>query len=139
MTFFKKNIKVKSIGLLDPFPEDLKDSLAKVKEQTKDFENLTVTFALNYGGRDDIVRAVNTLIKNGNKIIKCDLTTLNKNEVVYSQANTPSYFAFHICRQRRWTTPNIFNYIINIIFSTNISNNNKSPIIKCNTQTSYHQ
>jgi hypothetical protein len=40
-------------------------------------------------------------VKNGNKIIKCDLTTLNKNEVVYSQANTPSYFAFHICRQRR--------------------------------------
>ena len=33
-------------------------------------------------------------IKNGNKIIKCDLTTLNTNEVVYSQANTLSYLHF---------------------------------------------
>ena len=33
-------------------------------------------------------------VKNGNKIIKCDLTTLNKNKVVYSQVNTPSYLHF---------------------------------------------
>lgn len=67
--FIKKNIKVQSIGVLDPFPQDLKQSLENVKEQTKNFENLVVTFALNYGGRDDIVRGVNTLIKNGNKVV----------------------------------------------------------------------
>ena len=33
-------------------------------------------------------------LKTGNRILKCDLTTLNKNEVVYSQTNTSSYFHF---------------------------------------------
>ena len=67
--FVREQVKVQSIGVLDPFPEDLKDSLKKIKEQTKNYDNLTVTFALNYGGRDDIIRAVNTLIENGNKVI----------------------------------------------------------------------
>ena len=51
------------------FPEDLQDSLAKIKKQTEEFDDLTVTFALNYGGRDDIVRAVNRLIDQGEKNI----------------------------------------------------------------------
>ena len=33
-------------------------------------------------------------VKTGNRIVKCDLTTLNKNEVIYSQATSPSYFHF---------------------------------------------
>ena len=67
--FLQKNVKVQSIGVLDPFPEDLKTSLSRIKKQTENFDNLVVTFALNYGGRNDIVRAVNTLIKKGNKEI----------------------------------------------------------------------
>lgn len=67
--FVKKHVKIQSIGVLDPFPEDLKQALAKTKEQTKEFDSLIATFALNYGGRDDIIRAVNTLIENGNKVI----------------------------------------------------------------------
>lgn len=67
--FLTKKIKVQSIGILSPFPEDLRQSLLEIKKQTENFDNLVVTFALNYGGRDDIVRAVNTLIQNGNKVI----------------------------------------------------------------------
>lgn len=67
--FLEKNVKVQSIGVIDPFPEDLKTSLSRIKKQTENFDNLVVTFALNYGGRNDIVRAVNTLIKKGNKEI----------------------------------------------------------------------
>ena len=37
------------------------------KEKTKHFDRLIVTFALNYGGRNDIVRAVNKLIDEGKK------------------------------------------------------------------------
>lgn len=74
--FIREKVRVQSIGVLQPFPEDLKDSLEKIKYQTKDFKDLTVTFALNYGGRDDIVRAVNTLIENGNKVID-EKTLLN--------------------------------------------------------------
>lgn len=67
--FISNKIKVDSIGVLDPFPKDLRDALEDIKIQTKQFDGLVTTFALNYGGRDDIVRAVNTLIKNGNKEI----------------------------------------------------------------------
>lgn len=67
--FVKKHIRLNSIGVLDPFPEDLKQSLEKTKKDTQNYDKLTVTFALNYGGRDDIIRAVNTLIKEGKKEI----------------------------------------------------------------------
>ncbi|MBO5022036.1 MAG: di-trans,poly-cis-decaprenylcistransferase [Clostridia bacterium] len=67
--FVKKHVRLNSIGVLDPFPEDLKQSLEKTKKDTQNYDKLTVTFALNYGGRDDIIRAVNTLIKEGKKEI----------------------------------------------------------------------
>ncbi len=67
--FVKNQIKLNSIGLLNPFPEDLISALEKTKKETSQFDRLTVTFALNYGGRDDIVRAVNELIKEGKKEI----------------------------------------------------------------------
>lgn len=63
--FVKNQIKLNSIGVLSPFPTDLQKALEKTKNDTKGFDKLTVTFALNYGGRDDIVRAVNSLIKEG--------------------------------------------------------------------------
>ena len=41
-----------------------------IKEKTKDYDKLEIIFALNYGGRDDIVRAVNKLIDNGYKKVE---------------------------------------------------------------------
>ncbi len=67
--FVKKKIRLNSIGVLEPFPEDLKKSLEKTQNDTKNYDKMTVTFALNYGGRDDIVRAVNSLIKEGKREI----------------------------------------------------------------------
>ncbi len=61
--FTKNNVKVTSIGVLDPFPEDLKKSLINIKEKTANFNQLNVCFALNYGGRDDITRAINKIIE----------------------------------------------------------------------------
>lgn len=65
--FIKNQIKLTSIGVLEPFPEDLRIALEDIKEKTKSFNKMEVIFALNYGGRDDIVRAVNKLIKQGRK------------------------------------------------------------------------
>ena len=67
--FIKNQVKLSSIGVLDPFPEDLKNALIDLENKTKNFDKLEVVFALNYGGRDDIVRAVNKLIKQGKKIV----------------------------------------------------------------------
>lgn len=65
--FIKNKIKLKSIGVLSSFPDDLQDALKQTIEKTKEFDGLVVVLALNYGGRDDIVRAYNKLIKDGIK------------------------------------------------------------------------
>ena len=61
--FNKKDIKIKHIGELSPFPEDLKKELTKAENQTTNNETLTMTLALNYGGQDEITRTVNKLLK----------------------------------------------------------------------------
>lgn len=66
--FVKNQIKLDYIGVLDPFPDDLKEALFDTMEKTKNFDKMTVIFALNYGGRDDIVRAVNRQVEKGEKV-----------------------------------------------------------------------
>ena len=67
--FIKKKVKLDYIGVLTPFPEDLKNALIDTKERTKDYgDNLTIIFALNYGGRDDLVRAVNKQVELEQKV-----------------------------------------------------------------------
>ncbi len=65
--FKERGVKITTMGELEPFPEDLKKELELIKEDTKNNKKLTVNLALNYGGRADIVRAVNKLINEGAK------------------------------------------------------------------------
>ena len=57
----EKGVRVRVIGDISKFAPDIRDSLKKVIEQTKDNRKITAIFALNYGGRDEIVRAVHKL------------------------------------------------------------------------------
>ena len=68
--FVKNKVKLKYIGVLSPFPQDLQDALKDTIEKTKEFDGLVVVLALNYGGRDDLVRAYNKLLKD--KVEKVD-------------------------------------------------------------------
>lgn len=54
----EKGVRVRVIGDISKFSEDLQDALRSVMEQTKDNKKITAIFALNYGGRDEILRAV---------------------------------------------------------------------------------
>ncbi len=54
-----KGVCVRVIGDIEKFPGDIKESLDKVVEQTKNNKKITSIFALNYGGRDEIIRAIN--------------------------------------------------------------------------------
>lgn len=54
----KKGVKIISIGDLSRFPEDIQEKLRLVVEKTKNNKNLTAVLALNYGGRDEIIRAI---------------------------------------------------------------------------------
>lgn len=61
--FYKANgIRIEHIGDLKGLPEDVQTEIIKAKEDTKDFTGLTVVLAINYGGRDEIVRSVKKII-----------------------------------------------------------------------------
>lgn len=55
----KKGVRVKIIGDITAFDKDIQGALQTVVEDTKDNTAITTIFALNYGGRDEIIRAVN--------------------------------------------------------------------------------
>lgn len=57
----EKGVRVRVIGDISKFASDIQQSLQKVTEQTKDNTKITAVFALNYGGRDEILRAVHSL------------------------------------------------------------------------------
>lgn len=59
------NIKMNFIGDLTPFSQNLKDLIAKVCELSKKCTGNSLNICLNYGGRNEITNAVNTLIQNG--------------------------------------------------------------------------
>lgn len=58
----KKGVKLKMIGDLSGFPGDIEEKAREWMKISKDNTKITVTFALNYGGRDEIVRAVQKVI-----------------------------------------------------------------------------
>jgi undecaprenyl diphosphate synthase len=55
----KKGIRIRMIGNLNRFSSDIKKSVTDLIELTKNNKRITVIFALDYGGRDEIVRAMN--------------------------------------------------------------------------------
>jgi undecaprenyl diphosphate synthase len=65
--FYEENrIRLVSSGNLIRIPEDVLHVLQKVTERTEAFNRMTLNLAIDYGGRDEIVRAVNQAIRNSN-------------------------------------------------------------------------
>tara|TARA_B100001063_G_C16697354_1_gene520580 strand:- start:347 stop:1084 length:738 start_codon:yes stop_codon:yes gene_type:complete len=77
----KNNIKFETIGNLDRLPKKIGDYLEKVKEETKENSALTLTLALSYGSRNELVEVVKEIsTKVKNNIIsakKIDETVIN--------------------------------------------------------------
>ena len=77
----KNNIKFETIGNLNRLPKKIGNYLEKVKEETKENSALTLTLALSYGSRNEIVEVVKEIsTKVKNNIIsakKIDETVIN--------------------------------------------------------------
>lgn len=58
-----ENIKVKVLGDISALPEGMQKSINKCMERTKNNTGVTFNIALNYGGRDEIVKAVKKISK----------------------------------------------------------------------------
>ncbi|MDO6761010.1 isoprenyl transferase [Tamlana sp. 2_MG-2023] len=69
-TLQKNNIKLCAIGNLNSLPKKVFKELSEVIENTKDNTRMTLTLALSYGSRDEIINAVKEIsIKVKNNII----------------------------------------------------------------------
>ncbi|MGN0412134.1 MAG: isoprenyl transferase [Lachnospiraceae bacterium] len=59
----KNNMCVRVIGDKTGLSEEIQRDIAALEDATKDYDGLHFTIALNYGGRDELVRAVKKIAK----------------------------------------------------------------------------
>jgi undecaprenyl diphosphate synthase len=57
-TALRKGIRLRFLGDASRLDQELQKLIIHAEEVTKDMPNLTLSFAINYGGRDEILRAV---------------------------------------------------------------------------------
>jgi len=65
--FNKEDIKFRHIGRKDRFPKKLLYKIQNLEKQTKNNKSFNFSVCLDYGGRDEIIRAVNKIINSGIK------------------------------------------------------------------------
>jgi len=79
----KNSIRVRFIGRLQMFPEDIQKEMHEVMEKTKENNNFRLNFAMAYGGRAELVDSTKKIIKKiKNKEINeedIDENLINKN------------------------------------------------------------
>ena len=66
LEFYKKNqIRIKHIGDMQKLPEGIQKDIKKAIEQTDSYTGMTLHLAINYGGRDEIIRGIKKIIDDG--------------------------------------------------------------------------
>ncbi len=66
LEFYKQNqIKVRLLGDKSGLPKNIQKDFETAENDTKDFTGLTINLATNYGGRDEIVRSIKSIISSG--------------------------------------------------------------------------
>ena len=76
-----KGVRVRAIGRIDELSPHLKNLIYKAIESTKDNNSFHLNLAINYGGRREIVDAVNKILKEGKKKISLE----NFSEYLYTK------------------------------------------------------
>jgi len=62
--YMENNIRVVHSGIKHELPQSVQEAINEICELTKNHTALTVNLAINYGGRNEIVRAVQKIITN---------------------------------------------------------------------------
>lgn len=73
----KNGVRVNFIGRIEMFSEDIQKLMRKMMDKTKDNNKHIVNFAMGYGGREEVVDAVNKILKEG-KLKKVDEEKFSK-------------------------------------------------------------
>lgn len=59
----ENKVRIKIVGNLDLVPEELREIARKAEEATSKYSNYTLTIALCYGGRQEIIEAVRKIVE----------------------------------------------------------------------------
>lgn len=60
--FIKQKVAVQTIGDISAFGEQVESTIKEIVSETADGDRLVITIALNYGGRNEILRAVQNIV-----------------------------------------------------------------------------
>ncbi|HEX2583457.1 MAG TPA: polyprenyl diphosphate synthase [Chlamydiales bacterium] len=81
----KDGVRLDAIGDLEAMPEKVKAALDLTRKATEQCDKINLVLAINYGGRDEIRRAVRKIVEKGIKAI--DITE----ELISSELDTHRY------------------------------------------------
>ncbi len=59
----RRQVRIRAIGQLDLLPPSLQDAIRAAEEATADYENFVLNVAVGYGGRQEVVNAVRSLLR----------------------------------------------------------------------------
>jgi len=59
----RRQVRIRAIGQLDLLPPSLQDAIRAAEEATADYENFVLNVAVGYGGRQEVVDAVRSLLR----------------------------------------------------------------------------
>ena len=88
--FLKNNIRFNTIGLIDGLPLEIQERIRYNVDSTKDNTGLTLTLALNYSGRSEIINAVKDIVV---KTLDGQITPDNITEEFFSDCLFDQWYA----------------------------------------------
>jgi undecaprenyl diphosphate synthase len=89
LDFYRENgIRIRHAGDPARLPRDIVEELRRAREDTRNFTGMQVVLALNYGGRDEIIRAVNRALA-ANRASFADGTGVFTEELLHSRLDNP--------------------------------------------------
>ncbi len=77
-----KGIRIQAIGDIDELPADVKEAISYAEEKTKEYEEYFFNIAVGYGGRQEIVQAIQKIAE---EVKKGELDVQDINEQVFAE------------------------------------------------------
>ena len=83
----KNKVKINVLGHIESLPEEIKNSAIYMMESTKDYNKYSLNIALAYGGREEIIRAIQNIANDVlNKKLKIkDITKSKVSSYLYTK------------------------------------------------------
>jgi len=82
--YIKKGVRLNTIGDLTKLPRDVQNFFSGWKDRSKTNHKITLTIAFNYGGKDEIIRAINSFLQ-GTSLQACKDVPCSISEKQFSQ------------------------------------------------------